>query len=77
MAWTPPSKFIVVLTFLIMAFGVFILLDQSVLIWTGTILPTMYVIPGVSSFQFWMMIAAIVFFLTWFLFFLGVKMKGL
>ncbi|NVM17269.1 MAG: hypothetical protein HWN80_06100 [Candidatus Lokiarchaeota archaeon] len=77
MAWTPPSKFTVFLTFLLMAFGVFIVLDQSTLLWSGTILPSAYVIPGVSSFQFWLMTAAIVIFLSWFLFFLGVKMKGL
>ena len=77
MAWTPPSKVVVFLTFLIMAFGVFILLDQSVVFWTGTLLPIIHLTPSLSSFQSWMIIAAIVVFLSWFLFFLGIKLKGL
>ena len=77
MAWTPPSKFIVFLTFLIMAFGVFIVLDQSAALWTGTILPIIHITSSLSSFQSWMIIAAIVIFLSWFLFFMGVKLKGL
>jgi len=77
MAWTPPGKFVVFLTFLITAFGMFIVLDQSVAFWTGTILPVIHITPSYSSFQSWMIIAAIVIFLSWFLFFLGVKLKGL
>jgi len=77
MAWTPPSKFTVFLTFLVMAFGVFIVLDQSVALWTGTLLPSIHLTPTLSSFQSWLVIAAIVTFLSWFLFFLGVKLKGL
>lgn len=77
MGWTPPSKFTVFLTFILTAFGIFIILDQSVALWTGTLLPSMYVIPGLSSFQFWLIVAAIVVFLAWFLFFLGVKFKGM
>ncbi|MFX0000005.1 MAG: hypothetical protein ACFE9Q_07670 [Candidatus Hodarchaeota archaeon] len=76
MAWTPPSKFIVVLTFLLMAFGVFILLDMSVIFWNDLILPSVY-LPGLSNFQSWMLIAMILFFFAWFLFFLGVKVKGM
>ena len=76
MAWTPPSKFTVFITFLIMAFGIFILLDQSVALWTGTILPSIYLF-GLSSFQSWLVIAMIVFFLSWFIFYLGIILKGL
>ncbi|NHJ21009.1 MAG: hypothetical protein EAX91_08710 [Candidatus Lokiarchaeota archaeon] len=77
MAWTPPSKFIVFLTFILMAFGVFIILDQSTIFWSGNILPSMNIISGLSSPQFWLLAAVILFFLTWFLFFLAVKLKGL
>jgi hypothetical protein len=76
MAWTPPGKFTVFLTFLLMAFAVFIVLDQSVAFWPGTYLPTFF-LTGYSSFQSWMIIAAVVIFFSWFLFFLGVKLKGM
>ena len=76
MAWTPPGKFTVFVTFVLMAFAVFIVLDQSAALWSGTILPTIN-ITGFSSFQTWMLIAGIVIFLSWFLFFLGVKLKGM
>ncbi|MFX1568349.1 MAG: hypothetical protein ACFFCV_08270 [Promethearchaeota archaeon] len=75
MAWTPPSKFTVIITFLLMAFGIFILLDESVIFWHSLILPTIHLF-GLSNFQSWLVIAMIVFFLAWFLFFLGVKLKG-
>ncbi len=75
MGWTPPSKFTVVLTFLLTAFGIFVLLDQGTLFWKGTILPTIYLF-GFSSFQTWMLIGSIIIFFAWFLFFLGVKLKG-
>ena len=64
MAWTPPSKGIVVLTFVVMAFGIFILLDQSVVFWSGTYLPAIHLTPSISSFQSWLMVAAIVFFFS-------------
>ncbi len=72
MGWTPPTKFTVILTFLLMVFGIFILLDLSNLIWPG-FLPNFEIaaIPG------WFIISLIVFFLSWFLLFLGVKLKGL
>ena len=77
MAWTPPSKFTVILAFLLMAFAVFIPLDQGLILWgPPPLLPTIY-LPGFSSFQSWMIIEAIVVFFSWFLFFLGVKLKGL
>ncbi|MFX1390431.1 MAG: hypothetical protein ACFE9Z_10240 [Promethearchaeota archaeon] len=72
MAWTPPSKFTVFLTCILMLFGIFILLDMSLLIW-GSILPYF----AIGTENGWIIIALIVLFLSWFLFFLGVKMKGL
>ncbi|MFW9900639.1 MAG: hypothetical protein ACFFDY_05055 [Candidatus Thorarchaeota archaeon] len=72
MGWTPPSKFIVIFTFLLMAFGIFILLDLEALFWTS-LLPTL----NIGTYDGWFIIALILFFLTWFLFFLGVKLKGI
>lgn len=77
MGWTPPSKFTVLLAFVLMAFGVFIVLDQSVVIWSDTLLPVIHITPSLSSFQSWMIITAIVVFFSWFLFFLGVWFKGM
>ncbi|MFX1304866.1 MAG: hypothetical protein ACFFBV_08695 [Promethearchaeota archaeon] len=76
MAWTPPSKFIVSITFLLWVFGLFILLDQFTIFWTPSLLPLIYLF-GLSSYQIWMLIAILVFFFSWFLMFLAVKLKGL
>ncbi len=76
MAWTPPSKFTVIITFLLWGFGIFILLDQYTIFWTGTLLPQIYPF-GWASPTSWMLIAMIVFFFSWFLFYLGVTLKGL
>ncbi len=76
MAWTPPSKFIVVITCLLWLFGLFIILDQGVLFWSDTLLPT-FTLFDFSPFQTWLLIAFIVLFLSWFLFFLAIKFKGL
>ncbi|MFW9938413.1 MAG: hypothetical protein ACFFD5_12250 [Candidatus Thorarchaeota archaeon] len=72
MAWTPPSKFIVFLTFLMMALGIFILLDLFLGAWPA-ILPAFDLV----GYNGWFIIALVLFFLTWFFFFLGVKLKGL
>jgi len=74
MGWTPPSKFIVVLTFLIMAFGIFILMDIDLALWSSVLSLVAF---DIGPYNGWLIIALILFFLTWFLFFLGVKMKGL
>ena len=76
MAWTPPTKFIVFLSFLLMAFGVFIILDQSLILWSPSLLPIIH-LADFNSFESWILIAAIVVFLSWFVFFLGVWFKGL
>jgi hypothetical protein len=70
--WTPPSKFIVILTFFTMVLGIFILLDNSGYFWTG-LLPAF----PIGTFDGWFVIALILVFLTWFLFFLGVKLSGI
>jgi len=72
MGWTPPSKLIVTLTFLTMAFGIFILMDLLLPLWSS-VLPAF----SIAGYNGWLVIALILFFLTWFLFFLGVKLKGL
>ncbi len=72
MGWTPPTKFTVILTFLLMAFGIFILLDISSLLWSS-FLPYF----DIAGNHGWIVISLIVLFLSWFLLFLGVKLKGL
>lgn len=74
MGWTPPSKFIVILTFLIMAFGIFILMDLGLGLWTSLLSTVSF---SIGPYNGWYIIALILFFLTWFLFFLAVKLKGL
>jgi len=77
MGWTPPSKFTVFITFLLMAFGIFILLDQNVILYSPSVLPTISILSGFNSQAHWILIAIIIFFFSWFLFFLGVKFKGM
>ncbi|MFX1234912.1 MAG: hypothetical protein ACFFBY_10180 [Promethearchaeota archaeon] len=76
MAWTPPSKAIVFITFLLWIFGLFIILDQSLILWNDTLLPTFSLL-GLAPFQIWLLIAMIVFFFSWFLFFLVIVLRGL
>ncbi len=70
--WTPPSKFIVLLTGLLMVFGIFIFMDLYMAIWPS-ILPVFLIGP----YNGWLIIGLILFFLTWFLFFMGVKLSGI
>ena len=72
MAWTPPTKFIVIITFLLLIFGIFILIDRASLIW-----PAFLPYFAIGTENGWFIIALIVFFLSWFLFFLGITLKGL
>ncbi|MFX0006267.1 MAG: hypothetical protein ACFFA7_12075 [Promethearchaeota archaeon] len=74
MGWTPPSKFTVFLTFLFMAFGVFILMDIGLGLWPSLLASVSF---AIGPYNGWYIIALILFFLTWFLFFLGVKLSGL
>ena len=71
MAWTPPTKFAVILTFLFMVFGLFIFMDLYMGIW-DSILPSF----DLFGYNAWLLIGLILFFLSWFFFFLGVKLKG-
>ncbi len=73
MGWTPPSKGMVIVTFFTMIIGIFILLDSAG-IWPSLLAS----IPlTIGTFDGWLIIAVILVFLTWFLFFLAVKMKGI
>ena len=76
MGWTPPSKFTVFITFLLMAFGIFILIDMTGEVFADLVLPSIHLF-DLANFQSWLIVAMIVFFLSWLLFFLGVKLKGL
>ncbi|MBY9008917.1 MAG: hypothetical protein KGD74_03515 [Candidatus Lokiarchaeota archaeon] len=74
MPWTPPSKFTVILTFLLLAGGLFILIEHffSLL----NILPPL-TFGTFTSEQWWGIFGMGLVFLAWFLMFLGVRLKGL
>lgn len=75
MAWTPPSKFTVFLSFLILVGGLFLLI---VLIFgiPGITLPV-FNLGTLSSTETWGLIAIILVFFSWLLFLLGVRLKGM
>ena len=74
MAWTPPTKFTVIFSFLLLAGGLFILIELFFSL-TG-ILPVL-AIGTFSSTEIWGIIGMGLVFLAWFLMFLGVRLKGL
>ncbi|MFX1316237.1 MAG: hypothetical protein ACFE9T_10260 [Promethearchaeota archaeon] len=79
MAWTPPSKFTVIISFLICAFGIFILYDLAFFYpeFEGILYEWDFKIGDFNVYETWMLIAMVVLFLAWFLMFLGVRLKGL
>ena len=74
MGWTPPSKFIVVITFLLMAFGIAIFMDINMGLWPSFLAGFAF---NIGTYDGWVIIGLILVFLTWFLFFLGVKLTGI
>ncbi|MBY8991531.1 MAG: hypothetical protein KGD58_12310 [Candidatus Lokiarchaeota archaeon] len=77
MGWTPPTKITVIIAFLLMAFGVYIIIDLVFLNVDGLLIDTDFTIGDFSLLETWMLIAVIVIFLSWFIFFLGVKLAGM
>lgn len=74
MAWTPPSKFTVVISFLFLAIGLFLFVELFFSL--TNILPAL-AIGTFTSNQWYGIIAMTCVFLAWFLMYLGVKMKGI
>jgi len=74
MAWTPPTKFTVILSFICLAVGLFILIE--LLLGLYSILPAL-ALGTFSSSEIWGIIGMGLVFLAWFLMFLGVRVKGL
>lgn len=72
MGWTPPSKFIVIVTCFTMIFGVIIFMDLNMGLW-----PTILPVIDLAGYNLWVIIGLILFVLTWLLFFLGVKLSGI
>ena len=70
MAWTPPTKWTVVFSFLVLLGGLFVL--SELLLGYTAVLPALPL-----GAEVWGMIAMVLVFLAWFLMFLGVKLKGL
>ncbi|MFW9876976.1 MAG: hypothetical protein ACFFG0_28105 [Candidatus Thorarchaeota archaeon] len=79
MGWTPPSKFTVIITFLLLAFGIFILVDILFLLPEGNELLVYidFTFGDYDQYQTWGLIALIILFLSWFIFYLGLKLSGL
>ncbi len=74
MAWTPPTKFTVIFSFLLLAGGLFILIELFFSL-TG-ILPVL-ALGTFNSTETWGIIGMGLVFLAWFLMLLGVRVKGL
>ena len=74
MAWTPPTKFTVMFSFLCLAGGLFILIE--LLLGLYSILPVLDLVTFSSS-EIWGILGMVLVFLAWFLMFLGVRVKGL
>ncbi|MFX1425036.1 MAG: hypothetical protein ACFFBE_01185 [Promethearchaeota archaeon] len=79
MGWTPPSKFTVLITFLLMVFGLFICIDLFFLFPDGNELLVQIDISmgDFTQYEVWAIIAMVVVFLSWFIFYLGVRLSGL
>lgn len=75
MGWTPPTKFTVIISFLLLAFGIYILVD-IVFLAPDNILPEL-TLGDINAFETWTLIAIMVLFLSWFIFYLGVRLTGL
>jgi len=80
MAWTPPSKLCVTISFLLLAAGLFIL-EELYFTLTGGILPGGILPPlalgmGLTSVQWWGIFGMTLCFLSWVLFYLGVRLRG-
>ena len=74
MAWTPPTKFTVIFSFLLLVIGLFILIELFFSL--AGILPVLALGPF-NSLETWGIIGMGLVFLAWFFMFLGVRVKGL
>ena len=74
MAWTPPTKWTVTFSFLVLAGGLFVLTE--LLLGYTSVLPIL-ALGTFSSNETWGIIGMGLVFLAWFLMFLGVRLKGL
>ena len=72
MGWTPPTKITVIITCLLMVFGLFLIIDLIFLGPDWVLVDTDIAIGDFTRFETWALIAIIVLFLSWFIFFLGV-----
>ena len=74
MAWTPPTKWTVTFSLLVLAGGLYVLTDLFFI--TPSLLPVL-ALGTFSSNETWGIIGMGLAFLAWFLMFLGVRLKGL
>jgi hypothetical protein len=74
LAWTPPSKFTVILSLLILLGGLFVLIE--VIFGVPGVLPA-FNLGTLSVNETWGLIGLILVFLSWLLMMLGVRVKGM
>ncbi len=74
MPWTPPTKFTVVFSFLLLVVGLFILIE---LFFNLTDILPVITFGNFNSTESWAIIGMALVFLAWFLMFLGVILKGI
>ncbi len=79
MAWTPPTKLTVIVSFICVVLGLILLIE---LIWGVmgfySVLPVLtFLEPNLSSYDVWLVIGLFLMFFAWFLMILGVRVKGL
>jgi len=74
MSWTPPTKWTVMFSFLVLAGGLFVF--SEVILGYTNVLPIL-ALGTFNNTETWGIIGMGLVFLAWFLMFLGVRLKGL
>ncbi|MFO7796672.1 MAG: hypothetical protein ACQERB_09760 [Promethearchaeati archaeon] len=76
MGYSPPKKITVVVSFLLLALGFLLVVS---IYWIPEIWSSLQTItvPGLTAEQLWVTIALVLIFLSWLLFFIGIKYRGI
>ncbi|TFF85677.1 MAG: hypothetical protein EU518_00710 [Promethearchaeota archaeon] len=76
MGYSPPKKITVVVSFLLLALGFLLVISIFWIDDIWNVLQTI-TIPGLSSTELWVIIALVLIFLSWLLFFIGINYRGI
>jgi len=76
MGYSPPKKITVVLSFLLLALGFLLVISIFWIPEIWNVLQTI-TIPGLSAIELWVIIALVLIFLSWLLFFIGINYRGI